>query len=338
MVLVGLTLVVSLPNFSVSSTPSSVTSTNFEAIDFQVTLASVGFSNASYDHQYIQMLKDSGASTIVIESDPIEFMAYQSRMVDIMNYSHSLGLKVHLINQMDTRNSIALINLKNPLETIILPPKFSTVLWDENHWIAYYASFHPDILTVIAEPSNLNVKMRVGFTDSQWSQIISTLINTSNTISPKTQTWVDLVPSKSIVDYNLGSTLVTMKNLTGIGWDVYNYTEFSVIAPLLKTEVNYKSVGMTETWFAPMWSKPQFDNVAFVKNATNWFSLSYSTFEKLTSQAPALYDPFFTSQFVSTIPLSGSGFVFFDNIDQALVNQNRTQIFYGYQNLTSDSS
>lgn len=295
----------------------------------------MGASNASMDNPYVDMLKASGVTVIAIESDPVEIQAYSARFISLMNYIHSQGLKIHLITQMDTKTNLAYLGLTNPLQTLI-PPSYTKVLNQEVAWARWLATAHPDYYSAIAEPSNLNVKMRVGFTTTQWTNIISAVTSTIKSVSPETQTWADLLPYSNIVDYYLGTSLVSVSALDGIGWDVYGPARMNIAQPLMITETNGgKLVGLTETWRYDLYAHPVNDTPTNAPYEAAWFSYAYRNMEG-NGTIPSVFNSFFTNKFVSLAPLPtlpSQVVTWFDNLQTALDQGNRTEVFYGYQSL-----
>lgn len=310
--------------------------TTFEATHFPSTMTFAGFSNSSSDFAFVDMLKQAGVSTIVIEQDPITFIAQEARYSALIQYVHSQGLKVHLINQMDLKTRLNLLGEKNPLQTLI-PPSKAKILSYETQWIQLYASFHPDYLTVLAEPSNLNLKMRVGLIDTDWNAIISSLVQTAKSISPQTQTWVDLVPSPLIVDYHIGVSAIGIQGLDGIGWDIYNGTSPGLSSIVHQEAQGGKLVGVTETWWKPLVSQPRWDSPVYAANESAWFGQLYDKALN-DSVVPSLFNPFFTSHFVTLAPQPAVDTpttlrAYSAMLQTALSEGNRTVDFTSYQSL-----
>ena len=328
-------------SFIVKSNALTNTSNNFATEDFPLTLVSVAVSNSSYDLMNLQMLKDSGVNTITLEVDYFEFVHYEDRYNQTIQDIHDLGLKLDIINQMDTRADMKDIGLVNPLYNTILPPRYSTVLWYEQKMVSLYASYHPDFFSVLAEPSNLNVKLHTGFSAQTWTGMIEVLTNLSKSISPETLTLADLLPVTNICDYSMGSLLVADPNLDAIGWDVYNSTRFqTAVSPAIYELSNGKQVALTETYWEDIHTETQYDSPQYAQNASDWFSSNYAKFN-LTGFVPLIYSPFFSNDFVilDPLPTTVSGaMIYYSNYDQALINLNRTEIFYAYQQTIATES
>ena len=313
--------------------------TTFSAIHFPTAMTFAGFTDPSGDYGFLLMLKETGVSTISIITDPVIFQAYKPRYEQLISDARSLGFKIHLINQMDWKYRLKLIGLKNPLQTII-PLSFSKILAWETSWMQLYASYHPDFLSVLAEPSNLNFKMRKGLTESQVNTLIGSLASTVKQISPETQTWVDLQPQYGIVDYYVGKSAAFIPNLDGIGWDVYDRDGYAVLAEVMPFAVQAgKLTGITETWRWPLYAKPQYDLPSNAPVEAGWFKELYNQ-TLAWGVTPSLFNPFFTNKFVLLDPMPTELTApairdYADSLKLAVDLNNRTVIFSAYQLLVT---
>ena len=326
LLLVGVAYVHSRPQTSQTTTAIS-SSINYEGIFWPTVLLGVAFGNSSADIPFLQMFQSAGVKTIVLETDPTFFQAYESRFSSVISEARLMGFKIHIINQLAYASWYNLAGLALPFSSTPTIEQFTAF---ETQAMSVYASFHPDYLSVLAEPSLYHAKMGTSFTNAQIETLVQTLCSTVLNISPLTQTWIDLIPSDASTSFI--SQLGAIPNLNGIGLDYYGDTSSVSQITTLSNAITAsgKIGGFTETWAYGLYTDRSADTQATVQAQANWFSSTASLASSLNMTGA--FDPFFTEKFVSTDPLilpftlQGLQTMF----DQLLTNQ-RTSIFTGYQ-------
>ena len=321
-----------------SQTTSQQTTTiipngNFEGIFWPTVLLGVTFGNSSTDIPFLQMLQSAGVKTVVLETDPTFFQTYISRFSQVITEARGMGFKIHIINQLAYSGWYNLAELPLPFSST---PSLSQFTAFETQAMNAYASFHPDYLSVLAEPSLYHSKMGTSFTDAQIETLTSSLCSTVQSISPQTQTWIDLIPSNTQTSFISG--LAAIGNLNAIGLDYYgDSSSYSLITALSNAITSSGKIGgFTETWAYGLYSAPQYDTSATVSAQAAWFSSAYSLASSLNMTGA--FDPFFTEKFVSTSPLilpfTSQGMqTMFNQLYSGLLLNQRTSIFSAYQSV-----
>ena len=227
---------------------------NFEATDWPTILVGVGFTNSSFDEPFLHMVHNLGAKTLAIETDPVFFRTYQSRFSSLISEAQAMDLNIHIINQLGYASWYKLLGLSYPFSS---GPSFQTFENFQIQAIREYAQYDPSYLSLIAEPGLMQEKAGASYSPSQWQSLISILAQTVKSISPETQTWVDLVPQNPF-DMQLVPYLVNITQLDGIGLDVYgNVSPFSISNNAAKYITSHgKLGGLTETWAFSLYSTP----------------------------------------------------------------------------------
>lgn len=308
---------------------------NFEAIDWPVNLLGVGFSNSSFDQPFLNLMSQLGVKTLAIETDPVFFQTYQERFASIISNAREIGFKIHIINQLGYPSWYNLLGLKYPLAS---DPSFTTFETFEINAIQTYAQYKPDYLSLIAEPGLMQQKINASYSLSQWTNLVSTMAQTAKSISPNTETWIDLVPQSSF-DMQLLANLVNVPQLNGIGLDLYgNVSPFSITNNAAKNIISHgKMGGLTETWAFSLYSAPSTDVPSNVPAEANWLSTSGIVQWAFQNNFTSIFNPFFSNMYTSTDPLPHFTAPGLKSAAETYYNQlhsgQTTQVFQSYKNL-----
>jgi hypothetical protein len=264
--------------------------TIFGAMHFPTTLESPAFSDAKIDNLFTDMLANMGVQMVAFEWDYQVFSdsRWNGRLLSAYDYARAKGMKTHIINQMQpsfwTQGGIS-------------PPPASATSGSidayEVEIASAYAKLKPDYLSVLAEPSNLQQKFKLSYSDSQWASLVRQLVDQISATGPSI--WVDLVPNSGS-DMNLIPSLVGVSGLDGIGMDLYGQPqESAVVARLPAIAKAGKSWGLTETWWGPLYADPKLNTAQNEPQMASWLSDSY---EWAAKNGAVMYHPFFTNLFV----------------------------------------
>jgi len=312
---------------------------NFEAIDWPVNLLAVGFTNSSFDQPFLNLAIGLGVKTLAIETDPVFFQTYQARFSLLISEARSSGLKIHIINQLGYPSWYKLLGLTYPLAS---DSSFQTFEIFQIEAMKTYAQYKPDYLSLIAEPGLMQQKVNASYSLAQWQSLVSTLVQTVKSISPNTQTWIDLVP-QSPFDMKLLPYLADVSQLNGIGLDVYgNVAPFGTTNSAAKYIISHgKLGGLTETWAYSLYSDPSTDVSLNIAAEANWVSTSGIVQWAFQRNFTSVFDPFFSNLYTSTDPLPHFTVQGLENAANTyykqLVQGRTTQVFQSYRNLTASS-
>ncbi|MDG6906106.1 MAG: hypothetical protein JRN20_10020 [Nitrososphaerota archaeon] len=313
---------------------------NFEVIDWPTLLVGVGFTNSSLDEPFLHLVHELGAETLAIETDPVFFQTYQNRFSSLVSEARTMGLKIHIINQLGYTSWYKVLGLTYPFST---DPSFQSFENFQIQAVRAYAKYDPNYLSLIAEPGLMQEKVGANYSLSQWQSLIAVLAQTVKAVSPETQTWIDLVPQNSF-DMKLLPYLVNITQLDGIGLDVYgNVAPFSTTSKAATYITSHgKLGGLTETWAFSLYSSPSTDIPSNIPAEAKWVSTSGVVQWAVQNNFTSIFNPFFSSFYTSTDPLPSftvKGLQLRANTYYAqLLAGQTTQIFRSYRNLIAASS
>jgi hypothetical protein len=321
---------------AVASSVVQTSTANFEAIFWPTLLLGVGFGNASADVPFLTMLHQLGVQTVVIETDPSFFAAYESRMSSVISEARQMGFKIHIINQLGYTSWYSTLGIPFPFSGTPTIAQFQAF---EYKAMVEYSSFHPDYLSVIAEPGLMDKKTGASFSDSQWQGLLENLTETVKSLSPQTQTWVDLVPNDPF-DVSLLPSALQVPDMDGVGLDLYNSsTNWSAAVSMAQSITSSgKLGGLTETWAYDLNGDPKADTAATIPTQAQWLNVTGGAWAFASQyHMTSTFDPFFSEKLVTTAPLpafTAAGLdSSFDQLSSALAAGNRTSVFYAYQRL-----
>ena len=293
-------------SFLTCRTNLSGTGTNFEAIDWPTVLLGVAFSNSSFDGPFLDQMHGLGIRTLAIETDPTFFSKYASRFSSLISEARSMGFRIHLINQLGYPSWYNLTGLAYPFAR---DPSFGEFESFELNATRSYAQFHPDLLSVIAEPGLMMQKIGATYTGSEWQSLLTTLCDAAKAVSASTETWVDLVPQNPFDDSLTGS-LGPIASLDGIGLDLYGNVAPPAATAQMAEAIHSagKEGGLTETWAFDLYGDPATDVASNVPAEATWLSPTGIVNYVIEYHLTGAFDPFFSGFFTSTSPLGNFTF------------------------------
>ena len=313
---------------------------NFEVIDWPYNLVGVAFSNSSFDEPFLNLVHDLGAKTLAIETDPVFFQTYQDRFSSLISEARTMGLNIHIINQLGYTSWYKLLGIAYPFSASSSFQSFENF---QIQAVRVYAKYDPNYLSLIAEPGLMQEKLGANYSLSQWQSLISVLAQTAKAVSPKTQTWIDLVPQDSF-DMKLLPYLVNIAQLDGIGLDIYgNVAPFSTTSKAATYIISHgKLGGLTETWAFSLYSSPSTDIPSNVPVEARWVSTSGIVQWAYQNNFTSIFNPFFSNLYTSTDPLpslTAQGLQSrADTYYKQLLENQTTQVFQSYKNLIASAA
>lgn len=200
------------------------------------------------------------------------------------------------------------------------------------------AFFHPNYYIVIKEPgwylpmisdAATNPQVR---SPAQWLNLTQYLVNAVHSVSPKTKVGVSIAADGLNQEPNFYTAylngLPKIKGLSFMGFDIYTTTGFTSTESYL-SQYGHGNLGL---WMAEGWSA---SNPTVVYNSSRatldaaWVKAAYYFAQK---EGFSMMIPFFTNAFAS-YSLTGTSPTVSSQI--LSLQQQRTPVFYMYQNVTS---
>lgn len=264
-------------------------------------LLNAGLTDPAVDIPFLLVLHNlMGLDVVSFITDPTEFAAYEPRFASIFSAARSMGMKIHIINQLDNASSYQVTGLTPPFASTPTLQQFGQFEVDA---MARYAAYRPDYLSCLAEFQLLNSKLHAAFTPADFARLVAYLTATVKQASPGTQTWVDIIPYDKI-DAQAAQYLVSDPNLDGIGGDIYNEQQkFGSYANGFNL-INQagKKGGITETWRYAKYYNQQYNDPKYAQDEANWLLPGGVYTSASLWNATAIFSPFFSNLFMTLEP------------------------------------
>ncbi len=278
-------------------------------------------SNQNLDTKFLNVLEQTNASIVVLYVRPNNYLSQKVRYDNLIKKIRADGKKLFIGARFDN----------TPMDL----KKYEQEL---TNYTKNIASLKPDYYGILIEPSTMEIKHNFTASDEEWIASVKRISELSKQLSPNTKTVV--AGNKQELKFlQLASDINTIDI---IGFNIYDnsgiYSEYSGYlgnGDVVGKNIDYANSKGKETWILETWvidltaskDKQVMGSQEFMKTIDSKWIQVMTYYGQMHNMK--VISPFFTGKFVS---YSDNSTVFIS----ALNNNERTQVFTTYQNMTQE--
>jgi len=267
-----------------------------------------------YDDLFIDMILELNSNSVSLHIQPTLYKTYNDRYDNIISKIKASGKELYIAYVMPTSASITL----------------EQYVFMENEFISSFIStYKPEYFVVVDEYLTMMERTGLVATVDEWKNMVINFVNLTKSINPDTKTIV--TGHQGELDFL--NSLYNVNNLDYVGinvWGIDMIDETTVSGTNVKNTIQYlqsygKGIIFEQTWsFLITEGTRDISVMEFMKDIDSKYTESITYY--CLNNGIINYSPYFTGKFI----------IYSEDINagtQALINKDRTPIFYKYQQL-----